>query len=122
VKRLERFFKKAANANLLDPEVPRVTVRALIGGPKQDASRQSAGYFASRGFPTEARFSQIEGVRVGLVAADLDTGQPIIYGQNPEERVLDGILAPSAFPPWFAPVQRSGHVVMGWRGPQQLAD
>jgi NTE family protein len=112
VTRLERFFNKAASANLLDPQVPRVTLRALVGGPTEDTGRRFAGYLAQRGFPTDIRFGQIEGVRVGLVAADLDTGQPIIYGQNPQERVLDGILASSAVPPWFAPVQRDGHMVI----------
>jgi NTE family protein len=112
VTRLERFFNKAASANLLDPQVPRVTLRALVGGPNQDTGRRLAGYLAQRGFPTDIRFGQIEGVRVGLVAADLEAGQPIIYGQNPEERVLDGILASSAVPPWFAPVQRDGHMVI----------
>jgi NTE family protein len=112
VSRLERFFKKAAHADLLDPQVPRVALHALVGDPKQDSSRNLVGFLVSQGIPPDTRFGQIEGVRVGLVAADLDTGRPIIYGQNPDDRILDGILASSAVPPWFAPIEKDGHVVI----------
>ena len=111
VERLEWFFKKAANSKLLERKAARITLRSLVRGPDQDAGRQLAGYLVSQGFPASMRFGQIEGVRLALVAADLDTGLPIIYGRDPEEKILDGILASCALPPWFAPIDRSGHVV-----------
>jgi NTE family protein len=54
------------------------------------------------------------GVRLALVGADLVSGQPVIYGQDPSQSVLEGVLASTAVPLWFAPVEKDGqHIIDG---------
>jgi len=47
-----------------------------------------------------------------LIAADLDSGWPVIYGEDPRQSILDGLLASIALPPWFAPVEKNGQYIV----------
>jgi NTE family protein len=58
------------------------------------------------------RFGQLQNVRLATVAADLHTGGPIIYGWDPEQSVMEGVLASIAIPPWFAPIEKDGQYII----------
>ena len=64
------------------------------------------------GLSPDLRFGQIENVRLGLVSVDLNSSQTFIYGQDPTESVLDGLIASIAIPPWFAPVEAEGRYIV----------
>jgi NTE family protein len=53
--------------------------------------------------PTVRTFADIDGVKLFIVATGLDTGQPRVFGHDPEERLLDAIMASTALPPFFPP-------------------
>jgi len=36
----------------------------------------------------------------------------VIYGQDPEQSILEGLLASVALPPWFAPVEQDGQLIV----------
>lgn len=111
---LERTWRDAADAYLLDPRLSRLLLRCLLGRPNTRATQQIAQFFASKGITSDVRFEHIEGVRLGMVGSDLDAGQPVIYGTDPTQSVLEGLLASIALPPWFAPVEKEGrHIVDG---------
>ncbi|MCE5206839.1 MAG: hypothetical protein LLG42_00850, partial [Chloroflexi bacterium] len=78
----------------------------------QRASRQVAKFLVSKGITPDLRFGQITNVRLGLIGADLDTGEPVIYGQHSEQSVLEGVLASTALQPWFAPIEKDGHSIV----------
>ena len=109
---LERSFQEVANANLMDPRLGRLTLRALSGRPNVHASRRVAEFFIARGISPDLHFDQIANIRLALIGADLDSGQPVIYGEDPTQFVLDGLLASIALPPWFAPVEKDGHFIV----------
>ncbi len=48
-------------------------------------------------------FADIRAVRLVIVATRLDTGEPRIFGHDPQERLLDAIMASTALPPFFPP-------------------
>jgi NTE family protein len=112
VEALERAFCEVAEANLMDPHLSRLVARALTGLPNQPASRRVADFLASKGISPELRFGRLKDIRLGLVATDLETGEPIVYGQDPEQSVLEGVLASMALPPWFAPREKDGHSIV----------
>jgi NTE family protein len=109
---LERCFMEGNDAHLMDAWLPRLAAQTLAAKPDQRATQRVVDYFVAKGITPDMRFGQIRGVRVALIGADLDTGEAVIYGQDPDERVLDGLLASTAIPPWFAPVMKNGHVVI----------
>jgi NTE family protein len=49
------------------------------------------------------RFGDLEGIKVYIVATSLDSGEPHVFGRDPEERLLDAIMASTALPPFLPP-------------------
>jgi NTE family protein len=108
---LERVYRELSHANLMDPHVERLAVPALLGHQNGQASRRLAEILIAKGVTPDLRFDQL-GVRLAMVATDLDSGQPMIYGQHPGQSVFSGLLASTAVPPWFAPVQEDGQTLV----------
>ena len=69
-------------------------------------------FFVAHGLSPEVRFGDIQDVRLILVAADLNTGSPVLFGQDPRDSVLEGVLASSALPPWIHPLEKDGRVLV----------
>lgn len=112
IEALERAYQGVAGAFLMDVRISRLVLRALSGRPNRRASRRVAEFFITEGITPDLRFDQITNVRLALIGADLDSGQPVIYGQDPGQSILDGLLASIALPPWFAPVEKDGHFIV----------
>ena len=53
--------------------------------------------------PGVERFGDLERSKLYIVATRLDTGEPRVFGDAPEERLLDAIMASTALPPFFPP-------------------
>jgi NTE family protein len=109
---LEQLYDDVANSNLMDSNLIPLAVRALAGRPNHDGSRRVTEFLVAKGASPDLHFGDIRDVRVGLVGADLQDGRVFIYGQDPDQSVLEGVLASTAVPPWFAPVEREGHLML----------
>jgi NTE family protein len=96
----------------MDPRLTQVALGALSRHPNRRASRRIEEFFISVGITPDLRFRQIRDVRLGLVSADLDSGEPLVYGQDPNQSVLEGLMASIALPPWFAPIEKDGHLII----------
>lgn len=107
---LERAYHDLADARLMEPPRGRASLRILRGQPNIEATQRVAEFMIAQGITPDLRFSQISGVRLGLVCADLDSGEPFIFGFNPQDSVFEGVLASIALPPFFAPVERDGRL------------
>ena len=112
VRALEHAYQDAANSKLMDPRLARFALKAMSLHSDQRASRQIAKFLISQGVTPDLRFAQITNVRLGLIGADLDTGEPVIYGLHPEQSVLEGVLASTALQPWFSPIEKDGHCIV----------
>jgi NTE family protein len=108
---LERVYQELAHADLMDPHVERVAVPALLGHPNGKASRRLAEILIAKGVTPDLRFDKL-GVRLAVVATDLDSGRPVICGQDPTRSVFSGLLASTAVPPWFTPVEEYGETLV----------
>jgi NTE family protein len=69
-------------------------------------------FFIARGLPPDLRFGDIHGVRLIVVATDLNTGRMVLYGQDLRQSVLEGVLASTALPPWMQPLEKDGRLLM----------
>ena len=49
------------------------------------------------------RFSDVRDVRLYIVATKLESGELRVFGDDPEERLLDAIMSSTALPPFFPP-------------------
>jgi len=109
---LELAWQDAARLNLYPSNYLWLSVRAIFNRPTPTVYQRVTGFFVSRGITPELRFKDIRGVRLYLVAADLNSGQPRIFGRDPEDSVLEGLLASTALPPWVTPIQRPGQLLI----------
>jgi NTE family protein len=112
IEALERAYEEIAGSNLMDPHIGRVMLRALLGRPNTEANRRVAEMLISKGITPDIRFDRISGVRVAVVGADLETGQPVIYGEDPGQSIFDGVLASIAVPLYFAPFEKDGRIIV----------
>jgi NTE family protein len=64
------------------------------------------------GITPELTFAHIPGVQLLLVTADLNHGEPVLYGLDPAESVLEGVLTSTAIPPWVQPLEKNGRYLL----------
>jgi len=109
---LESAWLEAAKLNLYPSNYLWLSVRTLFNRPTPTVYNRVMEFFISQGITQELRFKGIRGVQLYLVAADLNSGLPMIFGQNPEDSILEGLLASTALPPWVTPIQRPGQLLI----------
>jgi NTE family protein len=112
IQKLEHAYQRMQESKLLDPRLFQFAWNAVERRDNHCASRAARELLIAAGIASEFRFGQIRDVCLATVAADLHTGEPLIYGLDPEQSVLDGVIASIAIPPWFAPIEIDGRYVV----------
>lgn len=102
---LVKAWNRAATADLLPSRSLWLTMRVLLNSVGFHAYGRLREFYVAPGLSPDLRFRDIEGVRLRTIAADLNAGCAIVYGRDPDESVLDGVLASTALPPWVAPLE-----------------
>ncbi|CAG0983684.1 hypothetical protein ANAEL_01890 [Anaerolineales bacterium] len=103
---LEQAWQYAAQNCLLKPNQSWLTLRAMINQPDGHTITSLRAFFLAFGVTPNLCFGDIPNIRLALVAADLNTGCPVIYGTDLDHKVLDGLLASTALPPWVMPLEK----------------
>mgnify|MGYP001046112574 CR=1 FL=1 len=98
--------------DLLPANYVWLAVRAMFGRSLSDPAQRIKEFFIAHGITPELRFAQLVRPRLVIVSADLNTGQPVLHGLDPDEAVLDALLLSTALPPWVMPVNRQGRYEM----------
>lgn len=101
-------WRDATLADLMPSNYLWLTLRSLFNRPGGNAYQRTRSFLISHGLSPEMRFKDIKGMRLILVSADLNSGQPVFYGTDPDQSILEGVLASIALPPWMRPFQRDG--------------
>ncbi len=112
LERMERAWLGAADERWMDRHLGPLTLRVLLRRPSERTRQRLAELFASQGLTAELTFSQVRHARLALIGADLESGEPVVYGKDPSQPVLDALFASMALPPWFAPVENDGQFVV----------
>lgn len=112
VNALAMAWDEAAKLNLYPSNYLWLSVRAIFNRPTPTVYHRVMDFFLSHGVTPDLRFKDLRGVQLYLVAADLNAGHPVVFGQDPEESILEGLLASTALPPWVTPVQRPGQLLI----------
>jgi NTE family protein len=107
---LEEAYRSMAEGRLMDTP-GRMLWHTLSGRPFY-TSRRAKEFLIAAGFTPEVRFDQLQNVRVGLVSAEIGSGQLVIYGMDPGQSVLEGVLASCSVPPWFEPIENDDRLIV----------
>jgi NTE family protein len=109
---LIKVWREASYADLLPANYLWLTVRSLFNRINAHTSHRMRDFFVSHGINPDLRFGDVPGVKLYTVAADLNSGRPVILGKDPDECLLDGVLASTALPPWIAPIQKDDRLLV----------
>lgn len=113
IQELEKAWKATTSEDLLPTNLWWQTMQTLFGRNRGVNPQQRIREFAIQyGIKPELRFKDIQGVRLFIVATDLNSAGPVIFGENPEDSVLDGMLASAALPPWMSPLEKEGRYLL----------
>jgi NTE family protein len=108
ITRLEEAWLDLRAMELAPSNYLWVSLRVLLNRPTRALSHRLEKFFIEHGLSREVCFRDITGVRLGILATDLNSGSPVLYGQDLEQSVLDGLLASIALPPWISPLEKEG--------------
>lgn len=106
---LKQAWLDSMHLNLLPSNYIWLAVRAMLGRSSADPAKKIRDFFISNGLTPELTFADLDTPRLVIVSADLNTGQPVLHGLKPDEKVLDALLISTALPPWVMPVKDKEH-------------
>jgi NTE family protein len=109
---LVEAWKDASIADLLPANYLWLSLRTIVNRPMASLFDRMRGFYIAHGLDPALTFGDIENVKLILVAADLNSGDPILYGKDPGQSVLDGLMASTALPPWISPMRLNGRLLM----------
>jgi NTE family protein len=112
IDRLIDSWHDAAKADLLPSNYLWLTVRSLFQRPVTHSIHRMEAFFRDHGITPELKYGDIQGVTLLSIAADLNSGTTFVYGLDPAQSVLEGVLASTALPPWIEPIERDNAWLM----------
>lgn len=112
VEKLIQVWQEAKQADLLPSNYLKISLRMLLNRDLDYSAHHLRDFYISQGVSPDLTFSDIKTARLITVAADLNSGKPVLYGQNPQDSVLEGVLASTALPPWVPPMERGDRLLV----------
>ena len=110
--RLAAGWRSAGATELLPANYIWLTVRAMFNRSSNDPSHRLRNFFIDQGVAPDLSFMDITRPNLVIVSADLNTGKPILHGEQPEDKILDALLLSTALPPWYMPVKKQDRYLM----------
>ncbi|NOZ48527.1 MAG: hypothetical protein GXP37_00580, partial [Chloroflexi bacterium] len=113
IEALEVVWHDAAAADLLPANYIRITARFLFNRvgihPSEHRLRE---FLVEHDLSPDIRYADLKGPPVVAVATDLNTLHPVLYGRDPKQSVMEGLMASTAVPPWIRPLDIGEHLLM----------
>lgn len=105
-------WRDAAVADLLPINYLWLMVHTLFYRTAGVSYQRMREFLIGHGLSPDLRFGDIRPVRLILVAADLNSARYVLYGQEPDALVLEGVLCSAALPPWVPPMAKDRQLLM----------
>jgi len=109
---LEAAWFTAAKAELLPPNPAWIAMRVVFNRIRFRPDHRLRDFVIEQGLTADIHFGDLPGPPVILISADLNRAQPAFYGADPQQSVLDGVLASTALPPWVHPLEEGDRFLM----------
>ena len=109
---LAQVWLEAAANDLLTSNYLWATLNTLLNRSSGGVYKRMRDFIVAHGLSPDLRFGDIHGVRLIVVAADLNAGRPVLYGHDPQQSVLEAVLASAALPPWITPLEKGEQLLI----------
>ncbi len=110
--KLVSIWQHARTSDLLPTNYIWLTVRAMFGRSSSDPSHHLKEFLVNNGLNPDISFGDITKPQLILVSSDLNTGKPILHGEQLDDKILDALLLSTALPPWFMPDRKQERYLM----------
>jgi NTE family protein len=84
----------------------------MLGRSLPNPAQRIQDFFVQNGLTADLCFADIAEMRLVIVSADLNSGKPVLYGEEPNAKILDALLMSTALPPWTMPVKKQSQYLM----------
>jgi NTE family protein len=112
IEKLEGIWQKTISNDLLPANMWWQTMQLFFHKPNSQPVNKIRDFAIQNGITPDLHFNDLNSVYLYPVAADLNSGKPVVFGVDPDEFVLDSILASMALPPWTVPIENDGRYLM----------
>ncbi len=112
IAKLEEIWQSTMHEDLLSTNLWWQTMQILFKKENGHSLNKVRQFAIQNGLTPDLRFCDLDGVYIYPVAADLNAGEPVVFGIDPQERVLDSVLASMTLPPWILPENKDGRILM----------
>lgn len=106
IERMEQIWRDAVHIDLMPTNLWWQTMRAFFQRSEGVSQSRVRDFAIQHGILPDLRFKDLLGARLFLVASDINAGCQVVFGEDPQSFVLEGMLASMTLPPWLAPIQR----------------
>ena len=110
--KLDEAWLIVAKANLFPASTAWLTTQMLLKYVGVYPYSGIKDYFVAQGIRPDLRFGDLPHAPVILVSTDLNGRKPVYYGNDPQDLVLDGLIASAALPPWVSPIDSGGRMLV----------
>lgn len=110
--KLDEAWLIVAKANLFPASTAWLTTQMLLNYVGVYPYSGIKDYFVAQGIRPDLRFGDLPHAPVILVSTDLNGRKPVYYGNDPQDLVLDGLIASAALPPWVSPIDSGGRMLV----------
>lgn len=112
LKGLELVWQDAGSANLLPNNFLWMTVRTIFNRRTPNYSNQLRNFLIAHGLDPKLTFQDLKSCQLYLVAADINQGKMILFGQDLHQSILEGVIASAALPPWITPLANGDQLLV----------
>lgn len=110
--KLTSSWQAAGASDLMPANYIWLTLRAMFKRSSSDPAERLRNFFVKQGLTPDLKFSDIAPLKLVVVSADLNSGEPILHGVDPDEKILDAVLLSTTLPPWFMPVRKQNRYLV----------
>lgn len=93
---LNAAWLAAAEADLFPANMAWLTLRVLFNRVRAFPYQRIKDFYIAQGVTAQLCFGDLRHLPVVLISADLNSCQPVYYGNDPRQSVLEGLLASTA--------------------------
>jgi len=112
IQKLEQVWCATVDQDLLPTNLWWQMMQSFFKRSNNLPQQRIRDFAIANGLHPDLHFADLQGPRLFLVAADLNTGCPVVFGKDPKESVLECVLASMTLPPWMSPEVKDGRYLM----------
>ena len=110
INQLQRVWETTIEKDLMPTNLWWQFMRGLFTRGKGFSQDQIRTFAIHNGITPDLHFSDLKDIELYPVASDLNAGLPVIFGEKPDDSILESMLASMALPPWIAPIENNGRL------------